>query len=92
LDLIGTAGARASAVFILLGGEKGKDSNTEDTEAGSQRAQRRGNQEGGVKPPLHGRGHRLKPVLPGGGEEYNRGHGQQTDRTDIAGDGFAFAD
>src|ERR1700676_5203754 len=35
---------------------------------------------------------RLKPVLHGGGEEYNRGHGQQTDSTDIAGDGFAFAD
>jgi hypothetical protein len=27
-----------------------------------------------------------------GREEYNCGHGQQTDCTDIAGDGFAFAD
>ena len=35
---------------------------------------------------------RLKPALLGGGEEYNCGHGQQTDCTDIAGDGFAFAD
>ena len=39
-------------------------------------------QQGGVKPPLHGRGR----------EEYNCGHGQQADCTDIAGDRVTFAD
>ena len=55
---------------------------TEDAEVGTQRAQRRETQEGGVKPPLHWRD----------GEEYNCGHGQQTDCTDIAGDRVTFAD
>ena len=43
---------------------------------------------GGEQP----REHRLKPMLPGGGEEYNCGYGQQTNCADIAGYGFAFAD